>query len=48
MNKASYGETSGFTPVPCDELRTVNGGCPDPSDTLKIICKTISALTRSK
>jgi hypothetical protein len=26
MNQASYGETSGFVPVSCMELETVNGG----------------------
>jgi hypothetical protein len=27
---ASYGETSGFTPVSCEDLQTVNGGDISP------------------
>jgi hypothetical protein len=26
MNQSSYGETSGFTTVSCEDLQTVNGG----------------------
>jgi hypothetical protein len=28
VHQASYGETSGFAPVACDESQAVNGGSP--------------------
>jgi hypothetical protein len=54
MNKASYGETSGFTPVSFDESQTVNGGIPVPALVVYMIAAglflgfTALAVTSSK
>jgi hypothetical protein len=49
MNQSSYGETSGFTPVPGADLETVAGGCLGyPYSPLRDLLAATRSLTKSK